>query len=100
MNKKLVVILVAVAVMVGGFFISKTVDTTPVVKAGCVVTDTSTIYHTPKQGGNKHYIKTENCGKLRATRTAQKSVEVGKTYDITMSGLFTWDKVASETVVR
>lgn len=96
MNKKLVVILVALAVIAGGFLISKTFDTTPVVLTSCTVTGTNTVYHLPKQGGNKHYIKTENCGKLLSTKSAQESVEVGKTYDITKTGLFTWDKMASK----
>ena len=100
MNKKLVVAIVALAIIAGGFFLTKTIDNTPVVHSGCVVTKTTTHYKAPKNGGNKHYIKTENCGKLLTNKKTMKSVEEGKTYDLTATGTFSWFKTVTEAQER
>ena len=100
MNKKLVAVLVALAVIAGGFFLIKSIDTTPVTHAGCVVTDTTTHYFNAKQGGTKRYIETENCGKLRSSRKAQQTVETGKTYDLTATGLFSNGKHVTKVQER
>lgn len=100
MNKKLVAVLVALAVIAGGFFLVKSFDTETVVRTGCVVTNSYTSYRAPKQGGSRHYIETENCGHFSATRTAKENVEEGKTYDLTLKGLFTWDKSVSSVQER
>lgn len=97
MNKtSAVTVIVVLVVLFGGFFITKGVDTTPVTYTGCVVTDTNTQFRTAKQGGNKHVIETENCGKLVAKKKIMDSVEKGSTYDFTANGVFKWGKTVTE----
>lgn len=90
-----IVLLVIVALGVIGF---KTYQPLPVTYTGCVVTGTSTQYQSKAPA--RHFVKTENCGKLLATKSVQKDVVEGETYDFTAEGMFSWHKTVKESTVR
>lgn len=101
MNKTSVItVLVVIVVMVLGIFAFKTYDTSDVTYTNCVVTETKTDYRSAKRGGTDYVIKTENCGKFDSTKSAMKSVEEGKTYDLTATGSFTWMKTVSVVTAK
>lgn len=55
---------------------------------------------THQEGGTrtfvKHYIDTENCDSLRAKKNIAEGVEPGKSYDLTGTGIFSYNKVVTE----
>lgn len=99
-KNRILAVIVVLVIAALGFGAVKTFDTASVAHTNCVVTDTDTNFHTTKQGGTKHYIQTENCGKLKSTKRAMESVENGKTYDFTATGIFTWMKTVTEVTSK
>ncbi|MBC9704832.1 MAG: hypothetical protein H9W81_07630 [Enterococcus sp.] len=101
MSKNCILAVIVVLIIAAlGFGAVKTFDTSAVSYTDCVVTDTNTQFRTAKQGGAKHYIQTENCGNLKATKHAMESVEEGGTYDFTATGAFTWMKTVTEVTAK
>lgn len=99
-KNRIIAVIVVLVIAALGFGAVKTFDTASVAYTDCVVTDTDTQFRTAKQGGAKHYIKTENCGNLKATKRAMESVEDGGTYDFTATGIFTWMKTVTEVTSK
>lgn len=95
MSTRSVVIFVLLGILIIAGFGYKTYDPTPITQGECVVTDTASRYQ-PKHGGTKHFIQTENCGEIKTTKHVHQNIEKGKAYDFTSTGMFKWNKVASE----
>ncbi len=90
-----IVLVILIALGIIGF---KTYQPNSVTHTGCVVTGTTNHYQS--KAPTRRYIKTENCGKLKTTKSIQKSVEKGETYDFTAKGMFSWSKTVREATAR
>lgn len=101
MTKNRIITVVVVLVLIAlGYGAVKTFDTSTVVHTDCVVTDTQTHFRSVKQGGNTYSIKTENCGNLKSTYSTMDEVEVGGTYDLTATGIFSWGKMVTSVEAK
>ena len=99
MNKtRVITVVVFVVIIVFGVIGFKTYQPEPVTYTGCVVTGTANQYQ--NKAPTRHFIKTENCGKLLTTRKIQKDIVKGNTYDFTAEGMFSWGKKVKESTAR